>query len=298
MVSDRLQKLHNNPLFAQLFSILARVRHRFSLGGRGNELIFRDFRAKSTIRCRFCNGELKGSDTIDYCYCAGCGLLLSTQPMPDYGEASLYTPSQSFVAENLAHYQRFFAAFPHLLNAVRDAGITEIVDLAGGLGLFPKLLMRQLNGVKCMTVVEVGGYAHQEEGNIHSFVDACIGFTGESRMVREDVLSYLETPLDPPSNDLLVSFIHFIDHLPEPHTLFKAIRRFCTGLNGYLFIYSHALDSYKGNEWFVINTGTPGEHQIIYSHAALKRVVNEYADIICSEIYNDDQFIFARIKGN
>lgn len=298
MVSDRLHRLHNNPLFAQLFSILARARHWLSLGGRGNELIHRDFNTKSSARCKFCRGELQESDTIDYRYCTECGLLFSIHPMPDYGEASLYTPSQRFVVENLAHYQRFLAAFPHLLHAVRDVGITEIVDLAGGLGLFPKLLMRQLDGVKRMTVVEVGGYAHEEEGNIHSFVDASIGFTGESRMVREDVLSYLETPLHPPSSNLLVSFIHFIDHLPEPHTLFKAIRRFCGGGNGYLLIYSHVLDSYKGRDWFVINTGTLGEHQIIYSHAALKRVANEYADIICSEIYNDDQFIFARIRGN
>jgi hypothetical protein len=280
-----------NKLASQLWKPMVCRKHA--------ERLWSDFGHRSERLCDFCASPLYIADAhstlarLEYGHCRHCNVLLSGAPMPDYGEQALYAPSARFLDENIAHYERLFSARPSLLEAIRGTGITRVIDLAGGTGIFPRMLAMGLPELQEIRIVEVGEYA--DDARLHTDLNARLKTEVPLSFARQDVISFLHASDNVCPNRVLISFVHFIDHLRHPDVFLDALRNFARGHTAYVLIYCHALDSYKGHDWFVINTGTPGEHQIVYSHRALKKLVSRYGQVLHGDVYFDDQYLLVKL---
>lgn len=275
-------------------SLASRAWNSLVCQGHGQRLR-EEFTEAISRACDFCGAPLNAHPNMEYGHCRRCNVLLSGAPMPNYGENELYIPSESFISENIGHYERLFAARPKLLEAIARSGIREVIDLAGGTGIFPRMLATSLSGIQRINIVEVGAYANSPE--LHRLLSERLQTSAPVSFVQENVFAYLGNPANVCPDDVLISCVHFIDHLRAPHDFLKALRNFARNKRAYLLMYCHALDSYKGQDWFVINTGTPGEHQIVYSHRALRQMLSEYGAIEHGEVYFDDQYLLVRLIG-
>jgi hypothetical protein len=258
-----------------------------------------DFSIGNEALCDFCRAPLFGyadrtlTPSPEYRHCRQCNALFSSAPMPDYGEDQLYAPSDAFLDENIAHYQRLFSTRPELLKALSRTGAREVIDLAGGTGIFPRMISRSLPDLRNIRIVEVGSYA--SEPDLHRRLSDRLGTTVPVSFQHENVFSFLNNPANTCPDGALISFVHFIDHLRTPHEFLGALQKFAQGRSVHVLVYCHALDSYKGRDWFVINTGTRGEHQIVYSHAALAGLFSQYGQVEHSGVYFDDQYLLIRL---
>lgn len=263
------------------------------------ERLRQGFARKGTLHCDFCDGLLFMPDPADaakvleYGHCRKCGVLFSSAPMPDYDEQTLYAPSTGFIDENVAHYQRLFLAHPQLSAALQATGTAHIIDLAGGIGIFPRMIANTLPELKDIQIVEVGEYANDD--GLHAGLSQRLDNRVPLSFVRQNVFSFLGSPDKACPERVLISFVHFIDHLRQPKAFLKALRTYAEGCEAYVFVYCHALDSYKGPDWFVINTGTRGEHQIIYSHRALRKLLGNFGRILHGQVYFDDQYLLVKL---
>lgn len=259
-----------------------------------------DFSLKSSEQCVFCGRLMHAPkrhrelQALDYLHCRKCNALFSDAPMPDYGEEILYAPSPAFLDENIAHYRRFFAERPALLEALGKLSAEVVIDLAGGTGIFPRMISNAIPKLQEIRIVEVGAYA--SDSTLHANLDERLETQVPVSFVQQDVFSFLHDEKNICPNRLVVSFVHFIDHLRQPDEFLAALKQFARGREVYILIYCHSLDSYKGRDWFVINTRTKGEHQIIYSHRALKNLIKRYGQILQGDIYSDDQYLLAKLN--
>lgn len=215
--------------------------------------------------------------------------------MPDYGNQVLYSPTDEFIEENINHYRRLFSARPKLLEELGKIDVHTVIDLAGGIGIFPRLVAKSMPGVKDVAIVEVGEYASAT--SLHQALSHQLETKAHVSFVPQNVFDFLLDPKNVCAEKTLVSFVHFIDHLRAPDSFLNALCRFAQGKEVYVLAYCHALDSYKGNDWFVINTATQGEHQILYSQSALQSLLSQYGTVIHSDVYFDDQYLLLKLNG-
>lgn len=214
--------------------------------------------------------------------------------MPNYQAEAIYSPSNEFLDANIQHYRQLFLAHPKLIQSIQEAGIRNLIDLAGGTGLFPRMICQHVPSIEEIKIIEVGGYANDSE--LHDRINHRLGTQTPVSFEPRDVLEYLGDTSTACPDNTLISCVHFIDHLRQPMKFLAMLKSFSNASNVYALVYCHALDSYKGRDWFVTNTTPPGEHQIIYSRKALRNLLSAYGEVLQSEIYCDDQYHFLKIN--
>lgn len=294
MILRKYPWISHLPFVTHLATLFSKHCHRQGLGR-----CQADFNTTTETQCEQCGAPLFSAATKNtlshYKHCRKCNVLLSCEPMPDYGNEALYSPTNEFIEENVSHYQRLFLARPKLLEELGKVGVNTVIDLAGGIGIFPRLVTKSMSSVKDVVIVEVGEYA--STASLHQMLSLRLGTNTPVSFVHKNVFDFLLDSQNVCSGKTLISCVHFIDHLRAPDNFLKALCQFARGKEVYVLIYCHALDSYKGNDWFVINTATQGEHQILYSQSALQRLLSQYGTILHSDIYFDDQYLLLKLKG-
>ncbi len=254
----------------------------------GTYLIRHLFKSATNIKCTFCGKNLYENPFIDYYLCSNDFILLSKFPPPNYEENTIYVPDNDFILKNIEHYEKFLSTFPELQHFFFNTKFDEIIDLAGGLGLFPRIILANKKSKSKLSVIDIGKYANIIERYLKS--NRKLHFIGEEYFIQQNVFRYLKEN-NLLKDNIVITSIHFIDHLTEPYTFLEYLKKFINRKKCYFFLYCHALESFKGKDWFVLNTHIKGEHQIIYSHSFLKKLMSKYFNkILYCDIYNDDQF--------
>lgn len=205
-------------------------------------------------RCKVCGKQTKPSKHPQFQYCRSCGCYSNFLPNDLYDENFWYAHVDSKIVEqDIAHWRRVTNRFVTLMG---DQSYSQIVDLAGGLGLFSAALQEKFHSPALLV-------------DRCSIPESVIQYDPSlpNQLIKTDVNAYLNRLSEGEFSNPLVVNSHFIEHL-ELSELVNFLRTLRTKFSGALVcLYFPSADQARGHEadFLHFNTNLPGEHRIVWS---------------------------------